>query len=61
MIKVYEPIKDQAKAATTQATAATTQAETGKQSAKDAHEDIISSQRAWIGPMILPPKNVPQG
>jgi hypothetical protein len=37
MIKVYEPIREQAKAATDQAAAATIQAETEKRSAKDSH------------------------
>jgi hypothetical protein len=51
MIKVYEPIKDQAKAATEQATAAGIQAENAKQSVATARDSMIAAQRAWVGPI----------
>jgi hypothetical protein len=57
MIKVYEPIKEQADAAkkaadatTRAADAATKQSEIATRQAENADKAIFQSQRAWIGP-----------
>jgi hypothetical protein len=58
MIKVYDPIKDQAiaakgqaQAALDQAAAAKIQADAAQASVQTAHETMIASQRAWVGPI----------
>jgi hypothetical protein len=57
MVKVYKPIRDQAKAAVDQAEAAKiqaqgakAQADTAKEAAVTAHDNIVAAERAWVGP-----------
>ncbi len=67
MIKVYEPIKEQAEAAkiaadatTRAAEAATTQSEIATTQAKNSDRALVLAQRAWVGPTIARIEDSPE-
>jgi hypothetical protein len=51
MIKVYEPLRNQAEAAIKSADAATKSADAATQQALNAERTLIQTQRAWVGPL----------
>lgn len=51
MIKVYEPIRQQAEAAGQQAAAAKQQAESMAKQAETSAKEIVAASRAWLGPL----------
>jgi hypothetical protein len=50
MIKVYEPIKEQAEASKIAADAATTQSEIATKQSENSERALVQAQRAWVGP-----------
>lgn len=50
MIKVYEPIKEQAEASKIAADAATAQSKIATKQSENSEKALVQAQRAWVGP-----------
>jgi hypothetical protein len=67
MIKVYEPIRDQAiatdesaKATTRAANAATEQSKIASRQVENSEKAVVQAQRAWVGPIIAKIEAAPE-